>query len=73
METKSGRNAEIRGIGIIRLSAYLPEVGKIVGGDKFLQAGHRALAGMCSKKETLRHSQWMTNLGYLLAIRHNFS
>ncbi|MFH0929954.1 MAG: HD domain-containing protein [Candidatus Moraniibacteriota bacterium] len=61
---------------------YLPEVRAIIeiinneGDDEskdFLKKREKDLAGMSAKKDTLRHSQRMTNLGYLLAKERNFS
>lgn len=52
---------------------YLPEVRTIIENDKFLISGQKVLAGMSAKKDTLRHSQRMTNLGYLLAKHRSFS
>ncbi|HUD08644.1 MAG TPA: HD domain-containing protein [Candidatus Saccharimonadales bacterium] len=62
---------------------YLPEVRTIIDiinneGKKeedknFLKNREKDLTSMSEKKETLRHSQRMTNLGYLLAKKMNFS
>ena len=61
---------------------YLPEVQAIIeiinnegkGKNKdFLKQREKDLASMSEKKETLRHSQRMTNLGYLLARKKIFS
>lgn len=52
---------------------YLPEVRAIIQADNFLIKSQKDLAGKGDKKETLFHSQRMTNLGYLLAKRQNFS
>lgn len=52
---------------------YFPEVRAIIESEKFLRDGQKELAGMSAKKDTLRHSQRMTNLGYLLAKHRNFS
>lgn len=56
-----------------RSKIYLPEVRAIIESDKFLRDGQKDLAGMSAKKDTLRHCQRMTNLGYLLAKHRNFS
>jgi len=56
-----------------RPKTYLPEVRAIIESDKFLISGQKVLAGMSAKKDTLRHSQRMTNLGYTLARHRNFS
>ncbi len=56
-----------------RPKIYLPEVRAIIEGDRFLLDNHKALASMSDKKDTLHHSERMTNLGYLLAKHHNFS
>lgn len=53
---------------------YFPEVRAIIEGDKFLMAGQKDLAGkLFDKKDTLRHSQRITNMGYLLAQKLGFS
>jgi HD-GYP domain-containing protein (c-di-GMP phosphodiesterase class II) len=54
---------------------YLPKVRAIIESDPagFLKKREKDLAGMSAKKDTLRHSQRMTNLGYLLAKERNFS
>jgi|GEM_PF-2887021 len=52
---------------------YLPELKAIIERNEFLLLGQKELAEMGDKKDTLRHSQRMTNLGYLLAKRQNFS
>ena len=65
-----------------RPKIYLLEVRSIIeiinneGRDKnkdFLKQREKDLASMSEKKETLHHSQRMTNLGYLLAKKKNFS
>lgn len=58
-----------------RPKTYLPEVKAIIDSDPtgFLRRGEKLLASMSEKKDTLRHSQRMTNLGYLLAKKKNFS
>lgn len=57
---------------------YLPEVRTIIDiinseSEDFLKKREKDLAGMSAKKDTLRHSQRITNLGYLFARHHNFS
>ncbi len=52
---------------------YLPEVRAIIERDRFLLDGQKALASMSDKRDTLHHSERITNLGYLLAKHHNFS
>ena len=45
---------------------YFPEVRAIIESEKFLRDGQKALASMDDKKDALRHSQRITNMGYLL-------
>jgi HD-GYP domain-containing protein (c-di-GMP phosphodiesterase class II) len=57
---------------------YLPEVRAVIESinsesEDFLKKRQKDLAGMSAKKDTLRHSQRITNLGYLLAKERNFS
>jgi len=65
-------------------SAYLPEVQAVLAAvierDKnnpeaknFLPNSLKIISDLSDKKDTLRHSQRMTNLGYLLAKKLNFS
>jgi len=56
-----------------KLEIYLPEVRAIIEKDRFLLDGQKALASMSDKRDTLHHSERMTNLGYLLAKQRNFS
>ena len=52
---------------------YLPEVRKIIESDIFLKWGLRQLEGINDEGDTLRHSQRITNLNYLLAKHFKYS
>ena len=46
---------------------------EIIKSDPFLREGERQLASMSDKKDTLRHSRRMANLGWLLAGKLEYS
>lgn len=52
---------------------YFSEVRAIIESDRFLTEEQEEFAGRGDKKDTLRHSQRITNLGYLLGKKKGFS